>query len=44
MPNCPTVNETKTPTTYNWISAVTEASKAKTSAIAATARVTMPLE
>ena len=38
------VNETKTPMMYSWISRVVLASKAQISAMARTARITMPLE
>ena len=39
-----TVKEMKTPTTYNWISAVTEALKTSTRMMAPVASVRMPLE
>ena len=44
MPSWLTVNDTKTPTMYSWIRRVTSASNAQMSAIATSARVTMPLE
>ena len=43
MPSWLTVNDTNTPTTYSWISAVTSARNAMIRMIASTARVTMPL-
>ena len=43
MPSWLTVNETKTPTTYSWISAVTSALNATMSTIAKKASTRMPL-
>jgi hypothetical protein len=44
MPSWLTVKDTNTPTMYSWIRRVTCASNAQMSAIATSARVTMPLE
>ena len=43
MPSWLTVKETKTPTTYNWISAVTSAWNATMSTMAKKANAMMPL-